>query len=124
LPSSSSQTPKTREESFFFFLFIIVNSVARWFIFKPKIPMWIHFGGPWNVKCCYISWSLGILHGHFLIYGSLVYFSPFWYVWTKKIWQPWLSIAFQLVSRHHFGGASGIAAQSVLNFSLYTYNLV
>jgi hypothetical protein len=20
--------------------------VARWFIFKPKIPIWINFGGP------------------------------------------------------------------------------
>jgi hypothetical protein len=22
--------------------------VARWFIFKPKIPIWVNFGGPWN----------------------------------------------------------------------------
>jgi hypothetical protein len=28
--------------------------VARWFIFKPKIQIWIYFGGPWNVKCWYI----------------------------------------------------------------------
>jgi hypothetical protein len=21
-------------------------SVARWFIFKPKIPIWVNFGGP------------------------------------------------------------------------------
>jgi hypothetical protein len=27
---------------------------ARWFIFKPKIPIWVNFGGPWNVKCQYI----------------------------------------------------------------------
>jgi hypothetical protein len=24
--------------------------VARWFIFKPKIPIWTKFGGPWNGK--------------------------------------------------------------------------
>jgi hypothetical protein len=24
--------------------------VARWFIFKLKIPTWVHFGGPWNGK--------------------------------------------------------------------------
>jgi hypothetical protein len=28
--------------------------VARWFIFKPKIQIWMHVGGPWNVKCWYI----------------------------------------------------------------------
>jgi hypothetical protein len=30
--------------------------VARWFIFIPKIPIWVYFGGPWNGKCWY---SLG-----------------------------------------------------------------
>jgi hypothetical protein len=25
--------------------------VARWFIFKPKTPIWVHFGGSWNGKC-------------------------------------------------------------------------
>jgi hypothetical protein len=20
--------------------------VARWFVFQPKIPIWVHFGGP------------------------------------------------------------------------------
>jgi hypothetical protein len=28
--------------------------VARWFVFKPKIPILVKFGGPWNEKCCYI----------------------------------------------------------------------
>jgi hypothetical protein len=28
--------------------------VARWFIFKPKIPIWEKFGRPWNGECCYI----------------------------------------------------------------------
>jgi hypothetical protein len=28
--------------------------VARWFIFKPKIPILVNFGGPWNGKCWYI----------------------------------------------------------------------
>jgi hypothetical protein len=30
---------------------IIYSRVARWFIFKPKIPIWVKFGGPWNKKC-------------------------------------------------------------------------
>jgi hypothetical protein len=31
-----------------------VGRVARWFVFKPKIPIWINFGGPLNEKCLYI----------------------------------------------------------------------
>jgi hypothetical protein len=23
-----------------------IYRVARWFIFKPKIPIWVNFGGP------------------------------------------------------------------------------
>jgi hypothetical protein len=30
------------------------HSVARWFVFKPKIPILVKFGGPMNGKCCYI----------------------------------------------------------------------
>jgi hypothetical protein len=26
---------------------------ARWFILRPKIPIWVYFGGPWNGKCWY-----------------------------------------------------------------------
>jgi hypothetical protein len=25
-----------------------VTRVARWFVFKPNIPIWVNFGGPWN----------------------------------------------------------------------------
>jgi hypothetical protein len=28
--------------------------VARWFVFKPKLPIWVNFGGPLNGKCRYI----------------------------------------------------------------------
>jgi hypothetical protein len=72
--------------------------VARWHLFKPKIPIWVNFGGYYNGRCwnvllpfglftaiSYILWSFGI------IYGYLVYFSPFWYVVPWKIWQPWNS---------------------------------
>jgi hypothetical protein len=24
----------------------ISTGVARWFVFKPKIPIWVNFGGP------------------------------------------------------------------------------
>jgi hypothetical protein len=33
--------------------------VARWFLFKPKIPVWVYFGGPLQ--------QLGIFNGHLVI---------------------------------------------------------
>jgi hypothetical protein len=36
-------------------------------IFKPKIPIWVNFGGPWNGKCRYILRPFGTF------YGPLVY---------------------------------------------------
>jgi hypothetical protein len=34
----------------------------------------------------YILWPFGIFYGH-LVY-SVAYFTPFWYVVQRKIWQP------------------------------------
>jgi hypothetical protein len=45
------------------------SRVARWYILKPQIPLWVNFGGPWNGKCWYILWPFGIFHGrlvHFM----------------------------------------------------------
>jgi hypothetical protein len=39
-------------------------SVARWFIFWPKIPIWVNFWGPKIGKCWCILWTFGILWGH------------------------------------------------------------
>jgi hypothetical protein len=40
------------------------TSVARWFVFKPKIPILVKFGGPWDRKCCYILRPFGIFYGY------------------------------------------------------------
>jgi hypothetical protein len=48
--------------------------VARWRIFKPKIPIWVNFGGSCNERCWYILWLFGIF------YGQLVYFVAIWYI--------------------------------------------
>jgi hypothetical protein len=47
-----------------------VGRVARCYIFKPKIPIWVNFC---NVRCWYILWPFGIFCGH------LVYFMVIWY---------------------------------------------
>jgi hypothetical protein len=65
---------------------------ARWHNFKTKIPIWVNFGvkdvGKYYVHLVYFtanSYIFGHLV-HFVI--TLVYFSRFWYVVTRPIWQP------------------------------------
>jgi hypothetical protein len=38
---------------------IVGVRVARWYIYKPKIPIWVNFCGPWNGKVWYC-----IFYGH------------------------------------------------------------
>jgi hypothetical protein len=72
--------------------------VARWYIFKPKIPIWINFGGPFMA-----IWSilppLGIVCGHLVYFGI---FFPFWYVVPRKIWQPWFRSLHELLIQTFF----------------------
>jgi hypothetical protein len=35
---------------------LIFSWIARWFFFKPKIPIWVNFGGLQIGKCLYILW--------------------------------------------------------------------
>jgi hypothetical protein len=48
--------------------------VARWFVFKPKIPIWVHFGRYCNGK------SLHILEPFGLFYGLWKYFTAIGYI--------------------------------------------
>jgi hypothetical protein len=43
-----------------------------------------------------ILWPFGIFYSHLVYFmniweccGNSVYFSPFWYIASRKIWQPW-----------------------------------
>jgi hypothetical protein len=47
--------------------------VARWYLFKPKIPIWVTFGRSCNGSCWYILWSFG----RFTVYS--VYFMVIYY---------------------------------------------
>jgi hypothetical protein len=69
---------------------------ARWFIFMPKIPIWVYFGGSWNGKCWYILWQFGIFYDLLLslMVGNLVLlcsFGIFSRFGRRKIWQPWFT---------------------------------
>jgi hypothetical protein len=44
------------------------------FIFEPKIPIWVNFGGPYIGKRWYILWPFGIF------YGNWGYFMTIWYI--------------------------------------------
>jgi hypothetical protein len=71
----------------------VCSRVARWYIFKPKTPVWVNFAME----------DVGIFYGNLVYFpaiwsicGHLVYFmviwyifSRFWYVIPRKIWQPW-----------------------------------
>jgi hypothetical protein len=60
---------------------LAVTRVARWFIFNPKIPIWVNFGGPWIEKCWYMDigniWrTFGIFH------DCLLRFVFIWYIFS------------------------------------------
>jgi hypothetical protein len=67
-----------------------VTRVARWFVFKQKIQMWVNFGGLAlkDVGIFFDTWS--ILQSFVIFYGDLLYFFLFWNFIPRKIWQPWL----------------------------------
>jgi hypothetical protein len=51
----------------------VLGRVARWFVFKPKIQIWVNFGGSCDGRWWYILWTLGPF------YGLLLYFMDLWY---------------------------------------------
>jgi hypothetical protein len=58
--------------------------VARWYIFEPKTPTWVNFGGSCNGRCWYILWPFGPLH-----MGYLVHFVATWYnLWYFGLFFP------------------------------------
>jgi hypothetical protein len=51
--------------------------VARWFVFKPKIQIWVNFGGSYNGKFWYILLPFG------LFYCYWKYFMDIWYIFRR-----------------------------------------
>jgi hypothetical protein len=81
--------------------------VARWYIFRPKIPIWENFRESSNGRYWYSLCPFGFLLPFVIFYCHLVYFEAFWcillpfgiisdhlvhfviwYVVERKIWQP------------------------------------
>jgi hypothetical protein len=53
-----------------------VARVARWYVFKPKISIWVNFGGPWNGKGWHTVWPFGIYYGHLVYFMAIGIFFP------------------------------------------------
>jgi hypothetical protein len=59
--------------------------VARWYIFRPKIQIWVNFGVSckWKMSVNFMTiWSIFLPFGIF--YGLLVYFSSFSNLYQEK----------------------------------------
>jgi hypothetical protein len=67
------------------FNWLVSAWVARWFVFKPKIPIWVNFGGSCDGRFWYILWPLGLSNCH------LVYF-----IWSFKLPFGTLYLVFQI----------------------------
>jgi hypothetical protein len=65
--------------------------VARWFIFKPKIQIWVYFVGSFDGRGWCILWPFSQFSGRLVYFPLLLHFYPFWYVVARKIWQPGIS---------------------------------
>jgi hypothetical protein len=70
----------------------VQSRVARWFVFKPKIPIWVNFGGPRNEKGGYNLWPFGIYYFHlvhFMVIWVILWpFGIFWYIVSRKSGNP------------------------------------
>jgi hypothetical protein len=62
---------------------------------KQKNPIWVNFRGAWKGRFWCILWTFGLFYGHLGYFEAIsytffwyTYFSPFWYVVPRKIWQP------------------------------------
>jgi hypothetical protein len=67
------------------------TSVARWFIFKPKILIWVNLGRPCSGRFWYFYVRFVYFTAKWYIlwsFGTFGIFFPFWYVVPRKIWQP------------------------------------
>jgi hypothetical protein len=58
----------------------VQSRVARCFIFIPKIPIWVYYGGPWNGKCWERLSKFGIHSCHLVYFISIFIDFVFWYI--------------------------------------------
>jgi hypothetical protein len=82
------------------------TGVARLYIFKPNIPIWVNIEGSCNGRCWFILWYLVYFTALLCIFcGNLVYFVVIWYIFRfGMLYQEKSGIPHNLTSKlsyHH-----------------------
>jgi hypothetical protein len=123
------------------------SRVARRYIFKPKIQLWVNFGGSYNRRCWYILCPFGRFCGH------LVHYLVIWHIfpvlvccdkknlatlyeskrgrervlfplhhcaWLLKSFVPFVSV-WVVVAKPHFGSTSLLLGNDCPKFTLFFY---
>jgi hypothetical protein len=71
---------------YFFCLLRLDFRVARWFVSKPNIRIWINFVGSCNGRCWYILWTLGPFYSLLLYFMGICYILwSFWYIFLALV---------------------------------------
>jgi hypothetical protein len=67
----------------FVYLQLLRARVARWHISKPKIPIWVNFGGYSNRRCWYSISPFGLFYGYLVYFVAIRYiFIVIWYIFS------------------------------------------
>jgi hypothetical protein len=90
-------------------LLVLSLRVARWYIFKPKIPIGVNFRRPRNWLVCTVAiWNILRAFGAFYDYSVSQWhfgiFPPFWNFKSRKIWQTCLCKFAIKILKGHFKG--------------------
>jgi hypothetical protein len=73
--------------AFAVFLLLVIR-VARWFVFKPKIPIWVNFGESCHGKSWYILWPFGLFNGYWKHFMAIWYIFPRFGILDQKSGNP------------------------------------
>jgi hypothetical protein len=97
--------------------------VARWYIFKPKIQIWVNFGGYCRGTCWHFLWHFGLfaaiwynLRPFGIFNANLVHFVDIWYIlWSFGTFFPVLvSRAKKNLATLAFGNAAAAEAAAAI----------
>jgi hypothetical protein len=61
----------------------VSSSVARWYIFKPKSPIWVNFEGLSMEDVCIFMTIWSVLLPKVTFYVHLVHFVVIWYIFPR-----------------------------------------
>jgi hypothetical protein len=79
---------------------LVIGRVARWFLFRPKIPIWVYFGGSWNRKCyILVIWNI-LTNGYIYFMGINLFCSHLVYFSTGLVYRTNKNLATLVIGNH------------------------